>query len=52
MAGSVFILLVALSAIAADFITPYEYQAQDLERYREGRAPRTCSAPTRTGVMS
>jgi peptide/nickel transport system permease protein len=36
MAGSVFILLVALSAIAADFITPYEFQAQDLERYREG----------------
>ena len=36
MAGAVFILIVALSAIAADFITPYEYQAQDLERYREG----------------
>jgi len=36
MAGAIFILIVSLSAIAADFITPYEYQAQDLERYREG----------------
>ena len=36
MAGSVFILLLALAAIGADFIAPYEYQAQDLERYREG----------------
>ena len=36
MAGSIFILILALTAICADFIAPYEYQEQDLERYREG----------------
>ena len=36
VAGSIFILILALTAIGADFIAPYEYQAQDLERYREG----------------
>ena len=29
-------MILALTAIGADFIAPYEYQAQDLERYREG----------------
>ena len=36
VAGSIFILILALTAIGADFIAPYEYQEQDLERYREG----------------
>jgi peptide/nickel transport system permease protein len=36
VAGLIFILIVALSAIFADFIAPYEYQAQDLEQYRMG----------------
>jgi peptide/nickel transport system permease protein len=35
MAGSIFILIVALSAIFADVIAPYGYEEQDLERYRE-----------------
>jgi peptide/nickel transport system permease protein len=34
--GLVFIFIVALTAIFADFIAPYGYQEQDLERYREG----------------
>jgi len=36
VAGSIFILILALTTIGADFIAPYEYQEQDLERYREG----------------
>jgi peptide/nickel transport system permease protein len=32
----IFILIVALTAVFADFIAPYDYQEQDLERYREG----------------
>ena len=36
VAGLIFVLIVALSAIFADFITPYGYQEQDLNRYREG----------------
>jgi peptide/nickel transport system permease protein len=34
--GLIFILVVALTAIFADFIAPYGYQEQDLSRYREG----------------
>jgi peptide/nickel transport system permease protein len=36
VAGSIFILILALTAIGADFIAPYGYQEQDLSRYREG----------------
>jgi len=36
VAGAIFILILALTAAGADFIAPYEYQEQDLERYREG----------------
>ena len=34
--GSILILIVALTAIGAEVIAPYEYQEQDLSRYREG----------------
>ncbi len=34
--GLILILFVALTAIGADVIAPYEYQEQDLSRYREG----------------
>lgn len=35
VAGTIFILIVALAAILADVIAPYGYQVQDLEAYRQ-----------------